>query len=131
MFTQPPEPDSAASNDSTQTVAGLRDVVREFVAQRNWQQYHNAKNLTMALSVEAAELMEHFQWLTTDQAIAGEGFDREAVQEELSDVLCYAFALANSLDIDISQCIDSKMAKNRAKYPPSLTDAPASIEKNR
>ncbi len=118
------------SQDAKQTVMGLRNVVRDFVAERNWQRYHNAKNVSMALAVEASELMEHFQWLTTEQAVAGEGFDQQAVEEELSDVLCYAFALANSLDIDITRAIHAKMAKNRVKYPPALSNAPASIAKN-
>lgn len=122
-------PASTPANDSTQTVAELRRVVQLFVDERNWRQYHNAKNLTMALSVEAGELMEHFQWLTTENVEQKNGFDKAAVSEELSDVICYALALANTLDIDLTAAIENKMIKNRQKYPAAQSEQPASIEK--
>lgn len=104
--------------DKQTTVAELREVMRLFVEQRSWQKFHNAKNLSMSLAIEVGELMEHFQWLTTDEVVAGESFDRQAVGEELADVICYALSLANALDIDISQAVTHKMVKNRIKYPP-------------
>lgn len=91
--------------------------MREFVAERQWAKFHNAKNLSMSLSIEAAELMEHFQWLTTAEVVAGDGFQRDQVAEELADVTCYALSLANSLDIDLASSIAHKMVKNRLKYP--------------
>ena len=103
--------------DKQTTISELRQLVQEFVDERDWQKFHNAKNITMALSVEAGELMEHFQWLTTDEVVAAEGFDKAQVAEELADVACYLFSLANSLNIDISSSIKSKMVKNRLKYP--------------
>jgi NTP pyrophosphatase (non-canonical NTP hydrolase) len=100
-------------------VAALRTLVRQFVAERAWEPFHTPKNLSMSLAIEAAELMEHFQWLTAEESLAlrHEPLRRSAAAEELADVLCYALALANALDIDLSQAIAGKMAKNAAKYP--------------
>lgn len=104
-------------SDNVTTVRELRDVMAQFVEERSWQRFHNAKNLSMSLAIEAGELMEHFQWLTTDEVCAGEQFDRSEVSDELADVICYALSMANALDIDIAQAIDAKMQKNRIKYP--------------
>ncbi len=103
--------------DATTTVDQLRSSVRQFVDERDWQQFHNAKNLSMSLTVEAGELMEHFQWLTTDEVVQGSGYDLEQVGEELADVACYVLAIANTLNIDLTSTIEAKMIKNRAKYP--------------
>ncbi len=106
-------------SDQETPVADLRQMVREFVAERGWNQFHTPKNISMAMAIEVAELMEHFQWLTPDQsrAIAKNDKDLAAVAEELADVICYAFALANELDIDVSSAMRMKMEKNRQKYP--------------
>lgn len=106
-------------SDQETTVNALREMVRRFVDARDWQQFHSPKNLSMALAIEAAELMEHFQWITTDDSRAvGENPDKlEAVREELADVLCYALAIANELDIDVSSAMRAKMKKNERKYP--------------
>lgn len=104
-------------SDNNTTLGELKSIVEEFVAERNWHQFHNAKNLSMALSIEAAELMEHFQWLTTEQVVAQEGYDRQQVTEELADIASYVLALANSLQIDLASAVDQKMVKNRLKYP--------------
>lgn len=104
------------SDDST-TIRELKGWMQHFVDERNWQQFHNAKNLSMSMAIEAGELMEHFQWLTSQEAALGEGFDQNEVADELADVLCYALSLANTLDIDLAQAIHRKMAKNRLKYP--------------
>jgi len=106
-------------NDSTTTVAELRDLVRRFVDERQWRQFHTPKNLAMSISIEAAELMEHFQWLTAEQsaAVAADADKRHAVGEELADVVCYALALANALDLDLADCVAKKMIRNAAKYP--------------
>ena len=103
--------------DAHVTVQQLREIMRQFVRERQWEKFHNAKNLSMSLAIETGELLEHFQWLTTDQVVAGEGLDRAGIRDELADVLCYALSLANALDIDISQAIHQKMIKNRLKYP--------------
>jgi len=106
-------------NDQTTTIVQLRDVVRRFVDERDWQQFHAPKNLSMALAIEAAELMEHFQWITAEasRAVGEDAEKRTAVGEELADVLCYTLAIANELDIDLSAALADKMVKNARKYP--------------
>jgi dCTP diphosphatase len=106
-------------SDQETTVAQLRQIVRQFVDARDWQQFHSPKNLSMALAIEAAELMEHFQWITTDASRrVGENPEKlTAVGEELADVLCYALAVANELEIDVSDAMRRKMEKNAVKYP--------------
>ena len=106
-------------SDQKTTVAELRDAVRRFVEARDWRQFHSPKNLSMSLAIEAAELMEHFQWITTEASRAvGENAEKLlAVSEELADVICYALAIANELDIDITTAMQHKMVKNERKYP--------------
>ncbi len=105
--------------DDTTTVAQLRDAWARFVTEREWQPFHSPKNLVMALSVEVGELMEHFLWI--DNAASHQtGRDakvREQVADELADVAGCVFALCNALDMDLSQAIAQKMAKNVVKYP--------------
>jgi NTP pyrophosphatase (non-canonical NTP hydrolase) len=95
----------------------LRQTVAAFVAERDWEQFHSPKNLAMALTVEAAELQEQFQWLTLEQAEALDDDQREAVADEMADVLVYLVRLADRLDVDLLEAAERKMAKNRAKYP--------------
>lgn len=106
-------------SDSTTTISDLRDHVRRFVEERDWRQFHSPKNLSMSLAIEAAELMEHFQWIDIDQsrAAASDPQKLAAIGEELADVLCYALALANELEIDVAAVVHAKMAKNAIKYP--------------
>jgi len=106
-------------SDETTTLADLRRVVAEFVAERDWEQFHTPKNLSMALAVEVAELMEHFQWVEPSQVserLQSEEV-RKAVTEEVADVCCYLLSLANALQIDLSTAVEQKMIRNRAKYP--------------
>ena len=89
--------------DDTQTsLQDLKEVVRHFVEERDWKQFHSPKNLSMSLSIEAAELMEHFQWITTEESRHFEETAKAAAGEELADVLCYALAIANEMELDIS-----------------------------
>jgi NTP pyrophosphatase (non-canonical NTP hydrolase) len=106
-------------NDTATTVAELRKIVAEFVAERDWSQFHSPKNVSMALAIEAAELMEHFQWLTTEASrdLANDPAKLAEVGEELADVIGYSFALANELGLDVSSAIRAKMVKNAEKYP--------------
>jgi NTP pyrophosphatase (non-canonical NTP hydrolase) len=106
-------------SDRQTTVAELRGLVREFVERRDWRQFHAPKNLAMSLAIEAAELMEHFQWISPeDSRRIGESPEQLAqVADELADVLCYALAMSNELDIDLSAAIRQKMTKNEQKYP--------------
>jgi NTP pyrophosphatase (non-canonical NTP hydrolase) len=105
--------------DQKTTLAELRELVQRFVDARDWRQFHSPKNLSMSLAIEVAELMEHFQWITTDASrrIAGDPQRLAAVRDEIADVLCYTLALANELDIDLSAALRDKMQKNEAKYP--------------
>jgi NTP pyrophosphatase (non-canonical NTP hydrolase) len=105
--------------DTQTTVAELRRLVEDFVAERNWSQFHTPKNLAMALAIEAAELMEHFQWLTPDQswAIRDQPAKLAEVGDELADVFGYCLAMASELGIDMAQAVRQKMDKNIAKYP--------------
>ena len=106
-------------SDSKTTVAELRQMVNDFVDRRDWHQFHLPKNLSMSLAIEAAELMEHFQWLSAEQsrAVVERPQQLAAVSDELADVLCYALAMANELGLDLSTAIRRKMAKNEQKYP--------------
>jgi len=106
-------------SDQETTVSQLRELVRAFVNERDWRQFHTPKNLSMSLAIEAAELMEHFQWLTADESrsLADDRDKLTEVGEELADVLCYSLALANELGLDVSQAIRDKMVKNARKYP--------------
>lgn len=106
-------------DDAHTTLADLRELVRRFVEERDWRQFHTPKNLSMSLAIEAAELLEHFQWLTPDESrsLANDRAQLLAVGEELADVLCYALALANELSLDVSAALRDKMVKNAQKYP--------------
>ena len=109
--------------DDTTTVAELRAAIAAFVAERDWDQFHSPKNLAMSLAIEAAELMEHFQWITIDEsrALASDATKREAAGEELADVLSYVLAMANALDLDLAETFRNKLAKSAKKYPADLS----------
>src|SRR3954465_12946347 len=94
----------------------LRDALRAFAAARDWAPFHSPKNLACALSVEAAELLEHFQWLTEDASRALGDAEREAISHEAADVLLYLVQLADQLDIDLLAAARRKMALNAEKY---------------
>ena len=95
----------------------LRNKLRKFVAERDWDQFHSPKNLATALSVEAAELLEHFQWLSDAESAGLPPEKRAQVRDELADVLIYLVRLADKLDVDLLAAVDAKMAKNALKYP--------------
>lgn len=105
--------------DDQTTIADLRAQLEAFVAERDWAQFHSPKNLSMAIAIEAGELMEHFQWLTIEESesLVEEGSTRGQVIDELADVLIYCLSLANTLDIDLSEAIVHKLAHNARKYP--------------
>lgn len=95
----------------------LRDDLRCFAAERDWDQFHSPKNLSSALAVEAAELLEHFQWLTEEQSRSLPPPKLEAIRKELADVLIYLVRLADKLDIDLLAAARDKIAENAVKYP--------------
>lgn len=95
----------------------LRDRLREFAAARDWDQFHSPKNLAMALVGEAAEVVEHFQWLTEEQSARLAPQDKANVAAELADVLAYLVRLADKLDVDLLAAVTAKMARNEERYP--------------
>lgn len=105
--------------DDNTTVAELRQMIRQFVDERDWSQFHSPKNLSMAIAIEAAELMEHFQWLGAEASreVRDAEEDMQQVREELADILCFALSFANALDIDVSSAVRDKVVKNAEKYP--------------
>ena len=95
----------------------IRDTVRTFVMERDWDQFHTPKNLSSALCVEAAELLEHFQWLGTGSAAELGHAKLEQVRHEMADELVYLVRLADKLEVDLGAAVAEKMILNRAKYP--------------
>lgn len=95
----------------------LRLKLREFAAERDWDQFHSPKNLAMALSVEASELVECFQWLTEEQSRSLSAQQLAAVTDEIADIQLYLIRLADKLDVDIRRAVSEKFKKNEAKYP--------------
>lgn len=100
-----------------QTLQQLAERLRQFADERDWEQFHSPKNLAMALSVEVAEVAEHFQWLTQQQSRELDAAKREEVAHELADALIYLVRLADQLHIDLLQAAEAKLAVNEAKYP--------------
>src|SRR5262245_53459888 len=95
----------------------LRDALRAFAAQRDWDQFHSPKNLAVALCVEAAELLQNFQWLTDDQSTTLPEEAAVRVREEMADVLLYLIRLADKLDVNLLEAAESKMQLNALRYP--------------
>jgi NTP pyrophosphatase (non-canonical NTP hydrolase) len=104
--------------DDTTTVQDLKTVVEDFVEERDWAQFHSPKNLSMALAIEASELMDLFKWKTVEEA-QEEMKDKllEDAADELADIMIYSIAFANRNGIDIAKAVTSKTEKNKAKYP--------------
>jgi dCTP diphosphatase len=100
-----------------ETLESLRHRLRKFAFDRDWDQYHSPKNLSMALIAEAAELVEHFQWLTEEQSGSLPPKKLAAVEAELADILIYLVRTADKLDIDLMQAAVRKIAVNEQKYP--------------
>ena len=99
------------------SIDALRDALRRFAADRDWERFHAPKNLAMALSVEAAELLEHFQWMSEAQSRTPDSDKRSGIREELADVFLYLILLADKLDIDLLAAAVDKIALNEAHYP--------------
>ncbi|WP_244817001.1 nucleotide pyrophosphohydrolase [Caballeronia sp. Lep1P3] len=95
----------------------MRDLLRDFVRERDWSRFHSPKNLAAALSVEASELLEPFTWLATGDKTELDDAKLRAIRHEMADVLAYLVMLADALDVDLHRALVEKMAINRAKYP--------------
>ena len=105
--------------DTHTTVGVLRQAVAGFVDARDWRPFHSPKNLSMSIAIEAAELMERFQWLTNEEAQAAveDPAERAAVADELADVVIYCLSLSNALDLDVSSAVLGKLRTNQDRYP--------------
>jgi NTP pyrophosphatase (non-canonical NTP hydrolase) len=96
---------------------GLRQRLARFAAERDWDQFHSPKNLAMALIAEAAELVEHFQWLTEEQSRSLPPEKRQQVEQELADILIYLIRTADKLGVDLIRAAQAKIALNEVRYP--------------
>src|ERR1041384_2270225 len=105
--------------DSSTTLAELKARVLAFARERDWEQFHAPKNLSMALAGEAAELMEHFLWAPpgASRPVVSDPDKRQKISEELADVVIYALEFANVTGLDVAAAIEAKMAANAKKYP--------------
>ena len=99
--------------DRTTSIEDLKEIIEKFVSDRNWKSLHTPKNLSMSIAIEAAELMEHFQWQFNEE----EQISIDNVVDELADILIYCLAFANVLKIDVSNAVNSKLDRNITRYP--------------
>jgi dCTP diphosphatase len=105
--------------DDSISLGELRAHVHDFVERRDWYRYHTPKNLAMSIAIEAAEIMEHFQWLTVEES---HGFMRDSankreVADELADVIIYCLSFANATDVDVSEAVLAKLHRNETRFP--------------
>lgn len=115
-------------SDATTTIAELKEAVRRFAADRQWEPYHSPKNLAMALACEVGELLEIYRWVDSEPSrqVVADPAKRQAVADELADIACLLFNLCLSTGIDLSEAVRDKMIRNARKYPPLAPDAPTS-----
>ena len=106
-------------SDKETCIEDIRVEIQKFVQDRQWEKYHTPKNIAMALSVEAAELLEHFQWLTPEESRTLSPETAREVREEIADVVTYAIELCNVMGIDLTSALTDKFKKNEKKYPVS------------
>lgn len=111
--------DSGLQRDVEMTLEQLKAEVKKFIENREWGKYHNPKNLAESICIEAAELLEVFQWVSLDEAASWSDVPSklERVKEELADIVIYCLSMANTMKIELTQAILSKLRKNEAKYP--------------
>ncbi len=102
---------------SMSDIKKLTEKIKQFRDERDWKQFHNHKDMALSLVLEAAELLEHFQWKTLDEVEKHVKTSKEDVSDELGDVAIYLFELADNLGIDLSEAVESKLLKNARKYP--------------
>lgn len=95
-------------------IQDMMNKINQFRDDRNWRQYHNPKDLAISISIEAAELLEDFQWISSEQALIE---NKENIREEIADVLIYSLMLCSDLGLDVKEIIEDKIVKNGRKYP--------------
>ncbi len=105
--------------DASMSIEDLKQSVARFVRERDWEQFHSPKNIAISIAIEAAELMELYQWGPENESLelSEKAEVRTKVDEELADVLIYCLSLANRIGIDVSQIVQRKLARNAVKYP--------------
>jgi NTP pyrophosphatase (non-canonical NTP hydrolase) len=115
-------PEAQPMSDSATTVADLKRLVQEFVDERDWGKYHNAKDVAIAINVEAGELLELFEWVREHEipGLLDDPEKRRRVSEELADILILCLNMASVVGLDVVETFSRKMEKNRAKYPAHL-----------
>ena len=111
---------SSVDQDRASELEGLVKQIRTFVDERDWEQFHSTKNLAMALVVEAAELVEIFQWMTEAESLNLNAEDKLRAEHEVADVMVYLIRIADRLDIDLLGAVERKLSINRQKYPAHL-----------
>ncbi len=106
-------------SDADTTIRQLREDIARFVDERDWRQFHDPKNLAMSVAIEAAELMEHFQWVRSEQLddVLADDRRRGEIADEIADVTCYVLALINVLELDLATIFRDKLARSARKYP--------------
>ena len=103
-------------------IKNIQKQLSDFADERDWDKFHNPKNLAMALSVEASELVEIFQWLTPEQAEAiMNSSESEHVKEEMADIMIYLIRMADKLNVDLESAVNDKIIQNGKKYPVNLS----------
>ena len=102
-------------------ITKIQNQLRDFASERDWEQFHNPKNLAMALSVEASELVEIFQWLTPDESKSPDQKQLDPIRSEVADIAMYLIRFCSVLDIDLEEAIKRKIIHNKDKYPISLS----------
>jgi dCTP diphosphatase len=105
--------------DNETSVASLKALVRNFVNERRWEKYHNPKDVAESICIEAAELLEIFQWVSGKESLSWRNVTHKTdqIREELADVLIYCLSMANAMDIDLSEAVLKKVENNNIKYP--------------
>jgi dCTP diphosphatase len=113
------KPHPPAGSDANTTVETLRQEIASFIHDRDWEQFHDPKNLSMAIATEAAELMEHFRWVRSEQSadLLRDERSLAGVRDEIADILAFVLSFANAANIDLTQALREKMLRNARKYP--------------
>ena len=102
-------------------ISKIQNQLKKFAIERDWEQFHTPKNLSMALSVEASELVEIFQWLRAEESISLDKKQTDAIKSEVADIAMYLLRFCSILEIDLEKAIEDKLVKNAEKYPVSLS----------
>ena len=113
-------------NDTKTTINDLKQKVRAFIDERDWNQFHSPKNLSMGISVEASELMEKFLWIESEESRELVETKRQEIENELADIIIVSLAFANQCNIDISKAVTHKIEEIKGKYPVAKTQRKAS-----